>query len=181
MPRHNRDTVLARRADVARLFPQGVRQDVLARKHNVTQQQIALDVKVIRRMHFESIRAGGEKMQEQKVEQIVQLEAVKSEAWRGWRKSRRDAERRQAKKVSTPDGDRTETSKVEEGQSGDPRFLHTILECESAIREMHGLNAPKKIAPTTPEGDPLPIVTMIEVVRPAAGDAAHVNGQSRAL
>ena len=40
-------------------------------------------------------------------------------------------------------------------QYGDPRFLDIVLRCNEARRKLLGIDAPTKIAPTLPDGQPL--------------------------
>jgi hypothetical protein len=123
MPRRNRDhAVLARRAAVARLYCQGVVQAKIATVVHVTQQQVSSDLAAIRR---EWQRVMAEEFDRLKAEQLARIDAAEGAAWKGWRRSLRDAEKRTVK--TDPDG--TETADTTEGQAGDPRFLQIVLDC----------------------------------------------------
>ncbi len=45
-------------------------------------------------------------------------------------------------------------------QRGNPRVADTLLRIEQRLAALRGLDAPTKIAPTTPAGDPLPATPM---------------------
>jgi hypothetical protein len=175
MPRQNgdRDAITARRADVAKLYCAGWPQHRIAAKFEVTQQQISLDLKAIRR---EWQRVMAKEFDRLRAEQLAKVDALEAEAYRGWRRSCRDAEQKTTKDVQTDDGLRREESETRKGQSGDAQFLKIVDNCIDRRCKLIGAYAPTKIAPTTPDGQSLPLISVVEFVRAAA--SGQVNGHA---
>lgn len=164
-----------RRLEVARLyFRGGLSQRKIAKRFKITQQQISLDLAAVRD-HWR--KAMGEEFDALKVEQLLKLDMLEAEAMRGWRRSLRNAERTRAKVSGASGEERSEREKTEEGQSGDARFLTEARNCIADRRKMLGMDAPAKIAPTMPDGKPLPTFSFIEfaaAVEPS--ENGHANG-----
>jgi hypothetical protein len=177
MPNRNPAPVsLERRFRVARLyFRGGVTQRQLAERFQCSQAQICHDLHAVQR-HWRKMM-GADRLDDLKADLIAELDMVKAEAKRGWRRSLRNAERKKAKIVNADGEARKETEKTSEGRAGHQPFLETIRNCNADLRKMLGLDAPQKIAPTTPDGDALPLVRVIEVVRPSENGAAHGDAE----
>jgi hypothetical protein len=151
MPRQQgaADAIRRRRAEVARLYCQGWPQHRIGAKFGVTHQQIGKDLSVIR---AEWRRVMVEEYDRIKDEQLAKLDETERQAWRGWRRSLRDAERVTSKRDLAPpqvpeaDPDNSdnpvsqatvapqqigpaEETTVREGQAGDPRFLQIVMDC----------------------------------------------------
>ena len=119
------DAVASRRCSVASFYLSGMTQAEIASRLNLTQQQISLDIKAIRKNWMESSIRDFDAI---KAEQLAKIDNLEREAWIAWNASREDAV---AIKQFEVDGvSRYET--VTKGQSGDPRFLQIIQDC---IRE----------------------------------------------
>lgn len=169
------DAVLRRRMKVARLHVLGQDQATIGAKFGVCQSQISLDLKAIREEWRQRIALT---IDDQKAEQATRLLALYEQAMLGWEKSQQDAERRYQKRITGgKDGMKKESGRTKEGQSGDPQFLNVAARCLSDMRDLFGLNAPMKVANTTPEGDALPPVRFIEIIRPGVPVLnGHHNG-----
>jgi hypothetical protein len=74
-----------------------------------------------------------------KLRETARLETVREEAFKGWRRSLKDAEK-QVAKIGGKFGDTKEYAR--EGQSGDAALLRIVLDCDKAIRELWGLDEP---------------------------------------
>jgi hypothetical protein len=149
----DKTAVLARRADVAYLYCRGWPQHKIAAKYHVTRQQIGKDLAGIR---AEWQRVMVREFDTYKAEQLAKLDAMEAEAWRGWRRSLRDAVKQTTKMGPAPPPEQkatrsadpdaaddplaeaaeppadmvvTEDQTVTEGQTGDPRFLQIIGDC----------------------------------------------------
>jgi hypothetical protein len=128
MPRQSgtSDAILERRAKVARLYCTGWPQHKIAARFNVCRQQITKDLAVIRESWRRAMVGEFDKL---KAEQLAKIDAAEVEAWRGWRRSLRAAQKSYAKVVDDAGEVRKESGKTEEGQAGDPRFLEVVLKC----------------------------------------------------
>ena len=74
---------------------------------------------------------------------------VEREAWAAWQRSQKPAE---STKV-TQDGSGKVAQKTVQHTVGDPRYLDQIHKCITARRALLGLDAPTRIAPTSPDGE----------------------------
>jgi hypothetical protein len=165
----DRDTVLARRAEVATRYCRGQPQRTIAAALGVSQQQISLDMRVVR---AEWRRTMADEFDRLKAEQLARIDAVEVAAWEGWERSCADAERTLTRKVTDADGDRIEASRTVAGQAGDPRFLQIIDSCiDRRLRLIGGYPAG--------DGPPPPSELVIRVYGPGM-DLASLHG-GRAL
>jgi hypothetical protein len=169
-------TVLARRSEVARLVARGWTQQQLADYFKVSQQMIAKDWKVIRRRWA---RIEHEEFTAHKQKLLLEINEVRQSAWRGWEKSLESATKKHTKKIVegqtvkslTPI--RLEQDDSEAVQTGDASFLMVILKCNKREAELLAVDAPRKIAEATTEGDPLPRVRIVNVIHPSLNGEPH--------
>jgi hypothetical protein len=143
-------------------------QRELAERFRCSQAQICHDLRAVKRDWRRMM--GEEKLADLKAELLEQLDALRSEGWRGWRRSLRPAKRASVKTA----GKRT-TQSVET-RPCDPRFLETIRMACRAVCEMLGLDAPRRAATTTPGGGPLPPLSFIQFAA-APSENVHADGQ----
>ena len=80
--------------------------------------------------------------------EIRKLDRLEREAWAAWERSQKPA---QEATIST-DGSNQKTVKKVAEQTGDARFLDVVNKCIASRRALLGLDAPTKIAPTSPDG-----------------------------
>jgi hypothetical protein len=137
-----------RRQEVARRYVRGQSQTEIALELDVTQGTISTDLKAIRQQWRESAVRDFDLARE---EQLRRIEAVQREAWGAWERSKKPHQE------ATVDGEgqSQRTRKRVRNQNGDPRYLEVVLRCIHGHRALLGLDAPTKIAPTTPDGKPL--------------------------
>jgi Homeodomain-like domain len=95
------EAVAARRAEVARLYYQGWPQHKIGERFGVCRQQITKDLAAIRR---EWQRVMVQEFDRLKAEQLAKIDAAEVAAWRGWRRSLKDAERKYAKVIDADGG-----------------------------------------------------------------------------
>lgn len=141
MNRAQRDAACRlRRQEVARLYLQGKYQSEIAAICKVSQPQIHRDLQAIDK---ERRAAAVADLSEKRTRTEEVLLLVQREAWGGWQRSCEPAEVSLTKAV---DGDRArrEASLRKEGQAGDATFLAVVRQCEADLRELHGLDAPKR-------------------------------------
>jgi len=140
--------IVQRRQRVAELFLQGWNQDAIGRELSISQPQVAGDLKKVNESWRESAIRDFDEARNQELARIQRLER---EAWAAWERSQQPS---QSATVNGEAGSQTARRTVKH-QHGDARFLDIVLRCIEARRQLLGLDAPAKIAPTTPDGRPL--------------------------
>lgn len=142
--------IAQRRQQVAKLYLQGKGQSDIAQELNLTQATISRDLEHVQTAWRESsIRD----FDAQRDLEIARLNQIEKEAWAAWERSQQPA---QTAVVSGAAGSQT-AKRTLRHQCGNPRFLELALRCNEERRKLLGLDAPLKIAPTTPDGRPLTI------------------------
>lgn len=160
-----------RRSEVAYLYCRGWPQHRLAAKFGVSRQAITRDLMVIR---AEWRRVMLDSFDKLKSEQLAKIDAVEIEAYRGWRRSLKNAERTRKKAVSDGDSKRSEAETLSEGQAGDPRFLQIIMSCIERRCKLIGADAPQKREHSGPGGSSIPL----EVSGALIGQRATANEEN---
>lgn len=138
--------VARRRRVVSELYIQGHSQMAIAEQVGVSQPTVSTDLKTIQQQWRESAIRDLDSLREK---ELRKLDAVELEAWKAWQRSQKPA---QEATVCT-DGSTQKTVKKVAEQTGDPRFLDQISKCIASRRALLGLDAPTKIAPTSPDGE----------------------------
>lgn len=136
------ETVMAdRRRRVAALYLRGDSQYEIARAVGVNQGTISRDLEAVR---AEWLAAAVRDFDARRAEELARLDALETEAWAAWERSRAPAETTTAEKAETADGTRSKASKRVEGRDGDPRFLQVVERCIARRCELLGLDEPQK-------------------------------------
>ena len=135
-----------RRQQVAELYLQGWTQAAIARELRVSQGTVSADLSAVRNEWKES-RSWDFK--ETVAIELKKLERVEREAWAAWERSQQPIE---STKVVN-DGEGKKAEKTVKHQPGDPRYLELVHRCVASRRSLLGLDAPTRIAPTSPDGD----------------------------
>nr|BDD46352.1 hypothetical protein 7 [Pseudomonadaceae bacterium] len=135
-----------RRREVAELYVQAWTQMAIADRLGIAQSTVSDDLKAIRKEWRESRVRDFDEAVAVELEKIDRLE---SEAWEAWKRSQEPLENTRV----MDDGSRKKAQKVVEQRDGDPRFLEQIHKCIASRRALLGLDAPTRIAPTSPDGD----------------------------
>ena len=140
----------SRRSQIAGLFLQGVkRQFELARRLGVDRSTVSRDLKVLNARWKE---AAVRDLDAAKGQELDRLDRLEREYWEAWEKSKGPHEVTTTEQSTGGDGERTRAAIRTEEQHGDPRYLEGVRWCVSKRCELLGLNAPQKVAPTTPDG-----------------------------
>jgi hypothetical protein len=147
-PSSRKLAVLQRRQKVAELCVRGWSQSAIAEKLGIKQPTVCKDLRAIRAAWRESAIRDFDAARDLEMEK---LNHVEREAWEAWERSQQPS---QMATVDGPNGS-GKAKRTVRHQYGDPRFLEVILHCDEARRQLLGLDAPTKIAPTTPDGRPL--------------------------
>jgi predicted transcriptional regulator len=112
-----------------------------------------------------------------KAEQLAKINMLELEYWAAWERSKEATEIKQSKMVSGADPEKgpakAERVVKEQSQIGDPRYLAGVQWCINRRIEILGLDAPKKIAPTTPDGGA--IQSGVLIVMPSNGREAVIE------
>jgi hypothetical protein len=140
----------SRRAQVANLFLQGIkRQHELAQRVCVNRSTISRDLQVLKTRWKEAAVRDLDAAKGQELDRLDQLERT---YWEAWEKSKGPHEITTTEQITGGDGDRARAAIRTEELHGDPRYLEGVRWCIAKRCELLGLNAPQKIAPTTPDG-----------------------------
>jgi len=142
--------IVQRRQKVADLYLKGYGQAAIARELNVRQSTISEDIKQATIAWRESTIRDFDAARDLELQRI---DKVDRESWAGYERSQQPGQ------VATVDGQpgSQKSKRTMKHQYGDPRFLDIILKCNEARRQLLGLDAPSKIAATTPDGKALTI------------------------
>lgn len=140
--------IVERRKKVGELYLKGWGQVAIAGQLGVRQSTVCDDLKQLCKAWRQSSIRDFDAMRDIELEKLNQVER---EAWDGFERSK------QPHQSATTDGQAgaQKARRTVRNQYGDPRYLSVILDCIQARRELLGIDAPVKIAPTTPEGAPL--------------------------
>lgn len=135
------------RAEMMQLLRRGATKTMVAEKFGVTAQQIHYDFNLVMRRTAEQMTEDAKAMIAVKLEEYAE---VKREAWAAWEKSKLDAQKKVREASKGADGKAGGGKVVEtvEGQSGDPRYLQTVLECLKKECELLALEPAKEMRVT---------------------------------
>lgn len=138
------------------LYARGVSMREIARRMNddrpysLTFQQIAKDVRVILgRWQASCIKD----IDELRSAELMRLSVMESEAWAAWEQSKTTAENTTTSQESGGlGGTKTKAEIKRIKREPDPRYLDIVRYCIDKRCKMLGLDAPVKLAQTTPDG-----------------------------
>lgn len=171
-----RFAILNRRRLVADMYLRGTAQYLIAHQVGVHKSQITRDLEFIRR---EWMASAIRDFDAAKAEQLAKIDRLEQENWDAWERSKAVAEVRTAKTIRDADGERTEASKREEGQVGDPRFLTGVERCIELRCKLLGIIS-TKLEHSGPDGGPIPMEVREIVVRTRSEAAAVISALSGA-
>ena len=143
-PREN-VRVEQRRQQVAERYVKGQTQSSIARELAVSQATVSTDLTAIRREWRASRIRDFDEAVDVELEKLAVLER---EAWAGWERSQQALE---SVRVQQKGADK-HVEKTVRQQTGDPRYLEQVHRSIVARRLLLGLDAPTRIAPTSPDG-----------------------------
>ena len=143
-----------------------------------TQQQIADELgikqpsvcRILKRVRVRAEAELTEEAKQQTLEQVASLEHIAKEAMLAWGASKETARTVTRTRDEAPVLDRTGTPKKDRdgepllavsertvttvrAQSGNAAYLQRVMDALEDIRDILGIEAPRKIAPTTPTGE----------------------------
>ena len=122
------------------------------RPYRVSRPQISYDMAEVRK---EWMKDSVSALDQKKAMELARISTVEAEAWSAWEKSKRDKVRKVSGKVVTTGAAKDGTAKeqsvesaqvIEEGSTGDPRYMEVILRCAQQRARILGLEAPTRLA-----------------------------------
>lgn len=100
---------------------------------------------------------------ERKATELAKLDHIEAQAWEAWHASKKDRLKKFGQRRQTPGGGdgvpkvtHEEVGQETEQRDGNPRFLETALACVSKRLEVLGLEAPRRLQISGPDGGPIP-------------------------
>lgn len=145
-PRRTPIQVVRDQQVVAEMYLKGSTMAVIADKLGHSLNMVSYDLREVRKRWRASAVRDFDAHRE---EQLARLDLLEAAAWREWERSCEDYWKKTVGKTSQDDIDKEETG----AQTGDPRYINAILSIVERRCRLLGLDAPTKVAPTTPEGD----------------------------
>jgi transposase len=138
--------MVRRRSAAGDLCTRGYSQVAIAEELGVSQSTVCTDLQIIHKQWRESAIRDFDSLRER---ELRKLDALEFEAWKAWQRSQKPSQ----EAVVTTDGTTQRTQKKVAEQVGDVRFLEQVSKCIASRRALLGLDAPTKIAPTSPDGE----------------------------
>lgn len=136
------------KSKAARIWAKGATIAQIAEQVGVSHSQAEKYVATFRQQWRET---KARDIEDRIAELLAENSEVKLEAWREWRRSKRNLKKTKSGTTDKGSFDSTETI----DQCADPRYLQVIQKSIDFQADLYGVRPPKKIAPTTPEGNPL--------------------------
>jgi hypothetical protein len=147
---------LARENDLrqaAALYLRGLTQGEIARRLNVSRQQISYDLKVLQRRWQQSALAD---FHAKKAAELAKVDELERSYWEAWERSCEAREVTSQERVQggegQPDGGRLKAGVRKERRDGNPEFLRGVERCIEMRCKILGAFAAIKVAPTSPDG-----------------------------
>jgi transposase len=158
--------MLDRRQSIAQLYVQGLSQRDIAKRVKVNQGTVSRDLAAIRETWLESATRD---FSTRKAEELAKIDAMESEAWAAWQRSKEDWQRNTKEKIEstgatteeqgkekrgTPaaGGNRMKVSVATEGRLPAHEYMRIVQWCIGKRCEILGLDAPKKHEHSGPGG-----------------------------
>ena len=151
----DKQTIAHRRERVSKWYLQGYSQHNIVAKLkeegiNIDRSLVSLDLKALREeWKASAIMAIDERI----AQELAKIDRLENEAWDAWERSKEpiEIETREQTKEDTGGG-RSKAGIRKQGRDGNDAFFKTVQWCISKRCELIGINAPVKVAPTTPDG-----------------------------
>ena len=139
--RHTDRQVQQRRAEVARLYLIGQRQDKMAEYLEVSPSQITRDLQVLQKEWRASAVTD---LGEAKGKELAKLDELEREYWEAWERSKKPRERSRSGRT---EGEKAVISAFieTEQRDGNPAFLDGVMKCIAKRCDILGLDAPTSI------------------------------------
>ena len=129
------------------LYLQGKTQADIAAVIGVARQQIGYDLVIIQRRWRSDTTIN---LDEAKQKELARVDVLEREYWSAWERSLEEKVKTRTEKHTGSDSAKASVEK--ESLLGNPAYLAGVMSCIERRCKMLGLDAPTKIAPTTPDG-----------------------------
>lgn len=140
------------RQRIADMYLRGMHQDEIGEVVGLSQGQISGDLAFIQKQWLENTTMN---LDEFKAKELARIDHLERHYWAAWETSKTERTKsRQETDGSKKDGKLTvkKASTEKEQRDGNPAFLDGVMKCIDRRCKLLGLDAPTKIAPTTPDG-----------------------------
>lgn len=126
-------------------------QEQIADKLGLSQPTVARELKVI---ESEWRASALRDMETIKAEELRKLDHYELETLQEWERSKKDYTKKVVEdRPAGPKGGGGKVARLESGPSmGDPRYLSVLLGIQDRRAKLLGMDAPQKVAPTSPDG-----------------------------
>jgi hypothetical protein len=140
--------------ETAALYLRGLTHHEIARRLNVSRQQIGYDLKVLQRRWQESALAD---FNAKKAAELARVDELERTYWEAWERSSQTREVTTQERTQGGDGQadatRLKAGVRKEARDGNAEFLRGVERCIELRCKITGAFAALKIAPTTPDGE----------------------------
>ena len=140
------------RRRISDLYLQGWIQADIAEEVGIDQSTVSRDISFLQDEWQKSSLVD---IDAKKAEELAKVDRLEREYWRAWDESCKDAETIRQEGTKPAVGEKVKADKIiktAKGQAGDPRFLTGIQWCINKRCEIIGIDAPKKLEHTGPNG-----------------------------
>jgi len=159
-PKRRPFEIVRDREEIASLYLKGFTQVRIAEHINIdpnrdyvlTRQQIGYDIRKVQDAWKKSALMD---IDEAKKLELAKVDHLEREYWEAWERSCEDEETKRLEGTIASGEDKGKTTKqvvTRKAQNGDPRFLLGVQWCIERRCKIIGIDAPTKLAPTTPDG-----------------------------
>lgn len=162
--KRSREEVARDRALIADKYLAGWRQIDIAAElfrmfgYRLTQQQISLDIKHLQKTWLAASMRDFDAARAEELKKVDNLERIH---WEAWEKSCKDRPMRKGKEKYDPS--------MYDGRDGNSKHLDGVKWCINKRCEILGLDKPKKLALTDPDGGPITFVYPVNGREPTDG------------
>tara|TARA_R110002074_G_scaffold402332_1_gene607504 strand:+ start:10326 stop:10898 length:573 start_codon:yes stop_codon:yes gene_type:complete len=146
MNRRKKTEIAALREQVGRLYLSKKTQAEIGEVVGLTQQAVSLHIKALRNRWLVSAEIDFSLARAEELAKLDNLELIAHDAWQASHIAKI------TKTVDVISGNKVKKQTRTEAKQGDSRFLDIVLKCVTKRCELLGVNAPTKIAATTPDG-----------------------------
>lgn len=140
--------------ETAALYLHGLTHYEIAKRLNVSRQQICYDLKILQRRWQESALAD---FNSKKAAELAKMDELERTYWEAWERSCQAREVTTQEKTQGGEGQsdeaRLKAGVRKEQRDGNPEFLRGVERCIELRCKISGAFAAVKIAPTTPDGE----------------------------